>query len=227
MAKLSLPQEMINMFNNDFLVGWAIKDTSSRFVYVNKAFKIWQIISPSFDYEGLQISDIPTPVAEFAELFYQEERNIENTGQAVRAITIHVQGKEKIMQPAYSIQEPLFDGNSNCIGTVISVRHVNIITPTSLLTGKLRQHAIFHSPSDLFTEKEWEVIYLLQCNFSLKDTGRILGISVNAVNGRLRSCYKKASVNSSYSLVEYCRCHGLDSYVPPFFLKKRHILVTD
>jgi len=190
MTVLSLPKSLINMFECDTLTGWAIKDNESHFVYVNPAFKVWQTISTSYDYEGLKINDIPVPVAEFSDLFEQQERYIENSGKSVRAITTHIQGKEKIMQPAYNIQEPLYDDNDICIGTLISVRHVNIVTPTSLLNGKIKQHAIFQAPSEIFTEKEWEVIYLLQCAFSLKEAS-ILGVSVNSINGRLRSCFKK------------------------------------
>ncbi|ATF95478.1 Uncharacterised protein [Cedecea neteri] len=227
MAIASLPENLIQMFENDPIVGWAVKDKESHFVYVNKAFKIWQTISTHYDYEGLKINDIPVPVAEFSDLFEQQERYIEDSGKPVRAITTHIQGKEKIMQPAYNIQEPLFDEKNICNGTLISVRHVNIITPTSLLAGKIKQHAIFQAPSVIFTEKEWEMVYLLQCDFSLKEISSILGISVNAINGRLRSCFKKIGANSSSSLIEFCKCNGMDNYIPQFFLKKGHIIVTD
>lgn len=225
MKALSLPEHLIRLFENDPVVGWAVKDRDSNFVYVNKAFKTWQTISTSYDYEGLKINDIPVPVAEFADEFEKQERYIEASGKAVRAITTHIQGKEKIMQPAYNVQEPLFDENNVCVGTNISVRHVNIITPTSLLTGKINQHAVFQAPSDLFTEKEWEVVYLMQCNLSLKEISGVLKVSVDAINGRLRSCYRKTSVNSASSLIEFCRSNKLDGYIPLFFLKKGHIII--
>lgn len=227
MTILSLPKNLIKMFEDDTLVGWAIKDKESHFIYVNQAFKIWQTLSTSYDYEGLKINDIPVPVAEFSDLFEQQERYIENSGKPVRAITTHIQGKEKIMQPAYNIQEPLYDENDICIGTLISVRHVNIITPTSLLNGKIKQHAIFQAPSEIFTEKEWEVIYLLQCAFSLKEVSRVLGVSVNSINGRLRSCFNKIGISSSSALIEYCKSNGMDNYIPQFFLIKGHIIVSD
>ncbi|MEM6161272.1 helix-turn-helix transcriptional regulator [Erwinia sp. P6884] len=226
MKGYSAPEKLISLFENDNVVGWAIKDTHSNFVYANKALKQWQMLSPKYNYEGKNIKDMPVPVAEFSDLFAKQERYIELTGNAVRAITTHIQGKEKIMQPAYSIQEPLFDENHICTGTVISVRHVNIITPTSLFNGKINQHATFQAPSDFFTEKEWEVVYLLQCNLSLKEIAGVLGISVDAVNGRLRSCYKKAAVSAASSLIEYCRSQNFDNYIPLFFLKKGHIIIT-
>ncbi|MFM7944788.1 hypothetical protein [Hafnia paralvei] len=69
-------------------------------------------------------------------------------------LTQPFQWKSKIMEmQRKKVQEPLFDENNVCVGTIISVRHVNIITPTSLLTGKINQHAVFQAPSDLFTEK--------------------------------------------------------------------------
>lgn len=222
----SLPDNLINLFESDTVVGWAVKDTDSNFVYVNKTFKIWQTISTNYNYEGLNIGDIPVPVAEFADIFAEQERFIEKTGKAVRAITTHIQGKENILQPAYNIQEPLFDDNHVCVGTLISVRHVNIITPTSLLNGKINQHATFQPPSEVFTEKEWEVVYLLHCNLSLKEISRVIGVSVDAINGRLRNCYKKAAVNSASSLIEFCRNSGIDNYIPLFFLKKGHIVIS-
>ncbi|MCA5931976.1 hypothetical protein LET06_13610 [Pectobacterium versatile] len=98
MKQITLPDRLIAMFENDPLVGWAIKDTNSCFMYVNNTFKTWQTISTRYDYEGLNIRDIPVPVAEFSDIFNQQEREIERTGKAVRAITTHIQGTEKIMQ---------------------------------------------------------------------------------------------------------------------------------
>jgi len=225
MQEMILPSRLIQMFEIDPIVGWAIKDNNSRFVYVNDTFKIWQTISTRYDYEGRNIGEIPVPVAEFAPLFDQQEREIEHTGRSVRAITTHIQGKEKIMQPAYNVQEPLYDAHHNCTGTVISVRPVRIMTPTSLLDGKITQHAIFERPSDLFTEKEWEVVYLLACGMKIKEISSILSITVDAVNGRLRSCYRKTGLNAVSALIEYCRSCGYDNYIPSFFLKKGHIII--
>ena len=225
MKKITLPARLITMFENDHAVGWGVKDNQSRFLYVNNTLKNWQTVSSDMDYEGRHIREMPVPVAEFADLFSQQEREIERTGQPVRAITTHIQGKEKIMQPAYSVQEPLYDDEQNCIGTVISVRHVRIITPGALLDGKIIQHATFESPSSLFTEKEWEVVYLLVCGMNIKEISSILAISADAVNGRLRSCYRKACLNSLSALIEYCRESNFDHYIPPFFLKKGHIII--
>ncbi|WP_315309984.1 helix-turn-helix transcriptional regulator [Pantoea vagans] len=225
MKEITLPARLIRMFENDPVVGWGVKDNQSRFVYVNNTFKSWQTLSTKFDYEGRHIRDMPVPVAEFADLFSQQEREIERTGQAVRAITTHIQGKEKIMQPAYSVQEPLYDNAHNCIGTLVSVRHVRIITPGALLDGKIIQHATFESPSSVFTEKEWEVVYLLVCGMNIKEISSILAISADAVNGRLRSCYRKTGLNSLSALTGYCRENKLDHYIPPFFLKKGHIII--
>lgn len=225
MKEMILPSRLIRMFESDPIVGWAIKDNNSRFVYVNDTFKIWQTISTRYDYEGRNIGEIPVPVAEFAPLFNQQEREIEHTGRSVRAITTHIQGKEKIMQPAYNVQEPLYDAHHNCTGTVISVRPVRIMTPTSLLDGKITQHAIFEPPSDLFTEKEWEVVYLLACGMKIKEISSVLSITVDAVNGRLRSCYRKTGLNAVSALIEYCRNCGYDNYIPSFFLKKGHIII--
>lgn len=225
MKETMLPARLIRMFESDPVVGWGVKDTQSRFIYVNNTFKSWQTLSTRFDYEGRHIRDIPAPVAEFADLFSQQEREIEKTGLAVRAITTHIQGKEKIMQPVYSVQEPLYDDAQHCIGTLVSVRPVRIITPGALLDGKIIQHATFESPSSIFPEKEWEVVYLLVCGMSIKEISSILGVSADAINGRLRSCYRKTNLNSLATLIGYCRDNQLDHYIPPFFLKKGHIII--
>lgn len=225
MQERILPSRLIQMFESDPVVGWAVKDNHSRFVYVNDTFKIWQTISTRYDYEGRTISDIPVPVAEFASVFTLQEREIERTGQPVRAITTHIQGKEKIMQPVCNVQEPLYDEKRNCVGTVISVRPVRIMTPASLLDGKITQHATFEPPSDLFTEKEWEVVYLLACGMKIKEISSILSITIDAVNGRLRSCYRKTGLNAVSALIGYCRACGYDNYTPSFFLKKGHIII--
>lgn len=52
-------------------------------------------------------------------------------------LTQPFQWKSKIMEmQRKNVQEPLFDKNNVCVGTIISVRHVNIITPYHCLQVK-------------------------------------------------------------------------------------------
>ncbi len=69
MKGLSLLAKLAQMFDSDNVVDWAVKDNKSRFIYVNKTFKIWHTISTLFNYEGLNIEDISVAVAEFADIF--------------------------------------------------------------------------------------------------------------------------------------------------------------
>lgn len=78
MKEITLPARLIRMFENDPVVGWGVKDNQSHFVYVNNTFKSWQTLSTKFDYEGRHIRDMPVPVAEFADLFSQQERDRKN-----------------------------------------------------------------------------------------------------------------------------------------------------
>ncbi|WP_242455714.1 hypothetical protein [Pantoea agglomerans] len=129
MKEITLPDRLIDMFESDPLVGWGVKDKLSRFVYVNNTFKSWQTLSTRFDYEGRHIRDMPVPVAEFADLFSQQEREIERTGQAVRAITTHIQGKEKLCSPLIAFR-------SHCMMTRITVSGHSL---ASDMSGSSRQ----------------------------------------------------------------------------------------
>ena len=86
-------------------------------------------------------------------------------------------------------------------------------------------HATFESPSSVFIEKEWEVIYLLVRGMKIKQISSIPAISVDAVNGRLRSCYRKAGLNAVSALTDYCPQSQFDNYIPALFLKKGHIVI--
>lgn len=46
MKEITLPDRLIDMFENDPLVGWGVKDKLSRFVYVNNTLKAGRRYQP-------------------------------------------------------------------------------------------------------------------------------------------------------------------------------------
>ncbi len=78
---------------------------------------------------------------------------------------------------------------------------------------------MFQPPTQLFTQREWDVIFLSLHKNTSKQIGRILNISYRTVENYTAQIYKKAGVSSAQQLEEYCRINNFDLYVSERFLQ--------
>ena len=76
----------------------------------------------------------------------------------------------------------------------------------------------FGNPTDLFTDREFDVVFYAIQSLSAKEIARRLAISPNTVKKYLLSVYEKIGVSALSQLIEYCRCHGYDNYAPSRFM---------
>lgn len=69
-------------------------------------------------------------------------------------------------------------------------------------------------PSDFFTDREWEIIFLLQQNYSRKEIGNLLGMSPVTVKNHIGHAYKKAGVRNSKNFLSFCSKRDELNYIP-------------
>ncbi|MCA6220030.1 helix-turn-helix transcriptional regulator [Photorhabdus antumapuensis] len=197
---------------------WGIKDENTRYIYVNQACKRLQNISSSFDYEGLYEHELPWDGAEFAKEYMTHDRKVVEQEKRICSLETHVHGKEQILSSYFFAKYPLYHEDGSCVGIIYHGWQAQDFSFTRLFRGKLPASIMFQPPTDLFTQREWDVIFLLLHKYTNKQIGRMLNISYRTVETHISRIYKRIGVHSSYQLEEYCRTNDYDLYVPERFV---------
>ncbi|NHB96577.1 helix-turn-helix transcriptional regulator [Photorhabdus stackebrandtii] len=217
-SKLTISAQVINTLeqSND---PWGIKDENSCFIYGNSATKKFiHDFKKSFDYEGLYDDELNWDGAEFAKEFIDHDKSVMANGKRVCSLETHLFGKDKFLSSYFCEKTPIYHDNGNCIGVMYHMWKAQDFSLTRLYHGKLPASILFQPPTDLFTQREWDVIFLLLQKYTSKQMGKMLDISYRTVETHISRIYRKIGVNSSYQLEEYCRLNDYDLYVPERFV---------
>ncbi|KGM29274.1 LuxR family transcriptional regulator [Photorhabdus luminescens] len=197
---------------------WGIKDKNSCFIYANQACKHIQNIPSSFDYEGLYDYDLPWDGAEFAKEYMTHDRMVMEKEEKVRSLITQVHGKEQILSSYFLAKYPLYHEDGSCMGVIYHGWQAQDFSFTRLFRGKLPASIMFQPPTDLFTQREWDVIFLFLQKYNNKQIGRMLNLSYRTVENHISRIYQRTGVHSSYQLEEYCHTNDYDLYVPERFV---------
>ncbi|TDB53005.1 helix-turn-helix transcriptional regulator [Photorhabdus luminescens] len=198
---------------------WGIKDKNSCFIYVNQACKRLQNISSSFDYEGVYEHELPWDGAEFAREYIAHDQKVMEQEKRICSLETHLFGKEQILSSYFLAKYPLYHEDSSCIGVIYHGWQAQDFSFTRLFRGKLPASIMFQPPTDLFTQREWDVIFLMLNKYTNKQIGKMLNISYRTVETHISRIYKRIGVHSNYQLEEYCRTNDYDLYVPKRFVQ--------
>ncbi|MBS9426977.1 PAS and helix-turn-helix domain-containing protein [Photorhabdus akhurstii] len=197
---------------------WGIKDKNSCFIYANQACNRVQNISRSFDYEGLYDYDLPWDGAEFSEAYMTNDKIVMEREERTCSLVTHKFFKEQILSSYFFEKYPFYHEDGSCIGTIYHGWQAQDFSFTRLFHGKLPANIMFQPPTDLFTQREWDVIFLLLQKYTSKQIGRMLNLSYRTVETHISRIYKRIGVHSSRQLEEYCRTNDYDLYVPKRFV---------
>ncbi|AKH62141.1 MULTISPECIES: PAS and helix-turn-helix domain-containing protein [Photorhabdus] len=216
--KLTISPQIINTLqqSND---PWGIKDKDSCFIYGNMAFRHLQNLPDSFDYEGLFDDEIPWDGAGFAQEFIIHDKTVMTKETRICSLETHIFGKEKILSSHFQEKLPLYNDENECVGVLFHTWKAMDFSLTRLYHGKLPATILFQPPTDLFTQREWDIIFLSLQKYTSKQMGRLLDISYRTVETHMARIYKKIGINSCYQLEEYCRFNDYDLYVPERFVR--------
>ncbi|EYU17151.1 helix-turn-helix transcriptional regulator [Photorhabdus aegyptia] len=216
-SKLIVSSQVINTMeqsNNP----WAIKDKNSCFIYANQACKHVQNISSSFDYEGVYDDELPWGGAEFAKEYIVHDQKVMEKEERICLLLTHRFGKEQLLSSYFFEKYPLYHEDGSCIGTIFHGWQAQDFSFTRLFHGKLPASILFQPPTDLFTQREWDVIFLMLQKYTSKQIGRMLNLSYRTVETHISRIYKRIGVHSSRQLEDYCRTNDYDLYVPERFV---------
>ncbi|WP_145529245.1 helix-turn-helix transcriptional regulator, partial [Yersinia alsatica] len=112
---------------------------------------------------------------------------------------------------------PLIDEEGISQGAIFHVRPVEDIILIHLNKIKVPTSLIFTPPSDLFTKREWEVLFYILHAFSSGEIAEKLHLSSRTINNVIQSIYRKSGVTSKKQVIEYCYENKTHNYVPQSF----------
>ncbi|ETS33629.1 helix-turn-helix transcriptional regulator [Photorhabdus temperata] len=199
---------------------WGIKDSSSCFIHGNTAFKRLQNLSDSFDYEGLYDNEIPWNGAEFSKEFINHDKTVMAKEERICSIETHIYGKNKILSSYFQEKLPLYNDERECVGILFHGWKAKEYSLTQLhqYHKNLPSSIILQPPTDLFTQREWDIIFFFLQKYTRKQIGQRLNIAHHTVKTYISRIYSKIGINSSQQLEEYCLANNFHHYVPERFL---------
>ncbi|ELY5938875.1 PAS domain-containing protein [Cronobacter malonaticus] len=209
-------------------MSFGAKDIYSRFVYANPAYKRLLDLPPKFDLEGRYDHEMPAPTSEFAGEFQFHDRLVESTQQRKSSLEINEFGKERNLSAYFFDKLPLYDDNNNVIGTIFMGRKAVHLNTDFYINAGRADSILLTKPSDIFTEKEWEVIFYLLRNMSNKQIAEKIQRSVNTVRAHLTSIKNKLGLDTNKQVVDFIHANGWENYIPEkYMLGRRHILFNN
>ncbi|WP_448511972.1 helix-turn-helix transcriptional regulator [Photorhabdus laumondii] len=215
--KLIISSQVINTMQQSN-EPWAIKDKNSCWVFGNLACRQIQNLPDLFDYEGKNDSELPWSGAEFAKEFVIHDKNVMKQEKRICSLETHTYGKDKFLSSYFSEKYPIYNDENECIGLFLHAWKAQDFSLTRLFYGKLPASILFQPPTDLFTQREWDVIFLLLHKYTSKQIGRMLNISYRTVETHISRIYKRIGLHSTRQLEDYCRTNDYDLYVPERFV---------
>lgn len=201
--------------SNDF---WVIKDNKSRFVYANDVMLYYSGLPKGFNIEGRLDSECPAPWSEFEDVIQENDKNVMVEKRTIPVLNTFVYGgKEKIIQPFMVEVTPLIKCGES-IGVVARGKKLEIYSMYHLERNGVPDSILFGNPTNLFTDREFDVVFFALQSLSAKEIARKLNISHNTVENYLHSVYQKTGVSALSQFIEYCRRKGYDKYAPNKFI---------
>ncbi|AWK14466.1 PAS domain-containing protein [Candidatus Fukatsuia symbiotica] len=211
----SLESPALKSFMENKEEAWGIRDIKSRFVYMNRATLDFANLPPGFDFEGKLDSECPASFADFETELQEQDRKTEESRRSVSVIETHYFGRENKLQPYLCRKSPLYNEAKKCIGTVFQLKKYNSLSLPHYVNRLAPSVLLLDPPTEIFTERELEVVFFLQHPLQAKTIAQKFGFSQGEVEKHRENIYQKTNVYSSNQFKEFCKAAGLDRYIPP------------
>ncbi|HEN3654488.1 TPA: PAS domain-containing protein [Yersinia enterocolitica] len=198
---------------------WGIRDNQSRFIYSNDRHHKLLGLSDKYNLEGRLDSELPSPTAAFQMEFQAHDRKVELSQERITSLEIHEWDGLSYLKPNFCDKYPLIDDNGVSQGIIFHVRPVTDIILTRLNKIDIPTSLLFTPPSELFTKREWEVLFYILHSFSSKEIARKIHLSPRSISNIIQNIYRKAGVSSKRQIVDYCYENKINNYIPQSFFE--------
>lgn len=198
---------------------WGVKDNQSRYVYANNRLHRLLALPDEFSMEGRTDGELPNPIAEFELYFQEHDRKVKLSQDRITSVEIHAWDGNSYYQPYFFDKYPLIDKHGVSQGVICHGRPVEDVMLTYLNKIKLPVSLILTPPSDLFSKREWEVLFYVLHSFSSMEIAKKLHLSSMTIDNITQKIYKKAVVSRQRQIVDYCYENKINNYVPQSFFE--------
>ncbi|WP_227729569.1 helix-turn-helix transcriptional regulator [Yersinia proxima] len=198
---------------------WGARDNQSRFIYSNPRNHKLLGLPVQYNLEGRFDGEMPTPMAEFQDQWQEHDRKVELLQDRITTVEIHVWDGSSQLRPYLCDKFQLIDKHGFSQGVVCHVRPVQDMVLAHLNKIKVPTSLIFTPPSDLFTKREWEVLFYILHSYSSKDIARKIHLSPRTVSNIIQGIYRKVGVSNKQQMVDYCYENKINNYVPQSFFE--------
>ncbi|MET1632240.1 helix-turn-helix transcriptional regulator [Yersinia enterocolitica] len=198
---------------------WGVKDNQSRYVYANNRLHRLLALPDKFNMEGRTDVELPTPIAEFELEFQEHDCKVKLLQDRITSVEIHAWDGRSYYQPYFVDKYPLMDENGISQGVICHGRPVEDIILTHINKIKVPTSLILTPPSDLFSKREWEVLFYILHSFSSMEVATKLHLSSRTIDNITQKIYKKIGISGRQQLVDYCYENKINNYVPQSFFE--------
>ncbi|WP_334473196.1 helix-turn-helix transcriptional regulator [Arsenophonus sp. PmNCSU2021_1] len=109
---------------------------------------------------------------------------------------------------------PLFCSENGYLGTFFHAHAFLFLSPLEYVDGMQPYAVTTEKPNKLFTDKEWEVLFLALHRLNSKEIARRLNIGTRTTDNHLNIIYEKAGVHSACQLRAFGKSKGFERYIP-------------
>lgn len=113
---------------------------------------------------------------------------------------------------------PRFDEKDVYEGAFFYAQPFLFLSLFEYIEGELPYPVMLSQPKEIFTDREWDVLFLSLQRLSCKEISKWLDIAVKTAEVHLSNIYSKADVHHTNQLRLFCREKGINRYLPPKFL---------
>lgn len=198
---------------------WGVKDNQSIYIYGNPRLHKLLALPADFSMDGRLDGELPSPISDFQAEFQQHDRKVELLQDRITAVEIHEWDGHSYFQPYFVDKYPLIDDKGISQGVICHGRPVQDIMLTHLNKIKVPTSLIFTPPSELFTKREWEVLFYILHAFSSAEIAKKIHLSPRSVCNITQNIYRKVGVTSKKQVIEYCYEQKINNYVPQSFFE--------
>jgi len=204
---------------------WVIKDTESRFVYMTTVARYYCDLPADFNVEGLLDSECPAAWSEQAPAIQHNDNVVRTTGKTKSTLnTFTYGGREKRIQPFIGDVFPIYK-DKKCIGTVAYLKKLEFYSMHHLIRGEYPAQLVLSKPDDMFTDREFDVVFFILQSLKPKEIARQLNLSHRTVSNKIHLMYQKAGVNNLSEFKQFCFIKGYDRFAPTKFINPQPFIV--
>ena len=204
---------------------WGIKDTRSRYIYVNAAYLELLNLPANFDITGKTFEDVSSNNAEFAKMLRKHEELVISKKRPYYSSEIGHFGKDQRLKPYIFERMPYFSGIDLVTGTefhgIAWVKFALIHSSNEYLGRELNSRTI-NIPTEFLTEREWEIMYLYCTGLTGPQVADYFKISLDRVKTVIQVTRKKIrdklQIDTKNDLINTIIKLGWINYPPEYLL---------